>query len=593
MPKRFQRFLTLALAFWASIALVVFVVPPSYGQFALPDGIGAGDGFRPPEGVTRYGNIESAAVRSPIDGEILFEIASPTVYDRSAGSSDVGYPVEQRVQDIQANLRRVFTRPMDPETLRVSVSQLNNVAVIDVVDQEHPRSLVIVSVTDVDADYYGLDIDELAEDWRDILDTEFQVNLRNLYQNFMTDIGFAALVLLGMILLTGVIWFLKSRIHRQQQRLRQRKREAQGEQRSPDIMVDPQGNPDQVSPEEVLAENRQQFLENMNDSLSLERQLGVWSLVQWVLFWATVAAWSIAIFIILRRIPFLASFSRGALGIPLTLLVTWFVFSFVIQISRRMIDLAAKSWQKYDFIDLGDAQRSQLRTSTIAGAFKGMVTVLLVILALIIILDSLGIPTGSVLAITGLLGLAVSFGSQNLVKDLVNGFLILAEDQYAIGDVIDLGGEAGLVENLNLRVTQLRSADGELITLPNSSITSVRNLTRSWSRVNFSINVAYQTDPDHALSVMQEVTQTLYDDPEWHDKILSAPNVLGIDSVSHSGMTITTWIQTTPAQQWAVGRELRRRVRKALSEHGIEIGVPRQLYRLESSMQDEQQDVSH
>jgi small conductance mechanosensitive channel len=92
--------------------------------------------------------------------------------------------------------------------------------------------------------------------------------------------------------------------------------------------------------------------------------------------------------------------------------------------------------------------------------------------------------------------LAISFGSQSLVKDLVNGFLILAEDQFAIGDVIDVGSAAGLVENLNLRVTQLRSSDGELVTIPNSAITQVKNLTRSWSRVAFSIDVAYQTDPD-------------------------------------------------------------------------------------------------
>lgn len=200
------------------------------------------------------------------------------------------------------------------------------------------------------------------------------------------------------------------------------------------------------------------------------------------------------------------------------------------------------------------------------------------VVAIITALDILGIPTGSVLAIGGLFGLAFSFGSQRLVKDLVNGFLILAEDQYAIGDAIDVGNAVGLVENLNLRVTQLRSADGELVTLPNSSITDVKNLTRSWSRVNFSIDVAYQTDPEKALTVLREVAQELYEAPDWRDKILAPPDVLGIDSVSHGGMTITTWSQTAPMQQWAVGREFRLRVRQALEQNGIEIGVPRQTY---------------
>jgi small conductance mechanosensitive channel len=188
-----------------------------------------------------------------------------------------------------------------------------------------------------------------------------------------------------------------------------------------------------------------------------------------------------------------------------------------------------------------------------------------------------------VLAIGGLLGLAVSFGSQSLVKDLVNGVLILAEDQYAIGDVIDLGRASGLVENLGLRITQLRSADGELITIPNSAITEVKNLTRSWSRVNFRIDVAYQADPEKALSILREVVQGLYDDPAWHGKIPAPPEVLGIDSLSHSGMTITTWIQTVPLEQWSVGREFRLRVRKALEANGIEIGTPRQTYVLGSS----------
>ncbi len=208
---------------------------------------------------------------------------------------------------------------------------------------------------------------------------------------------------------------------------------------------------------------------------------------------------------------------------------------------------------------------------------------LIAITGLLLGLKVLGISMGSVLAIGGLLGLAVSFGSQSLVKDVVNGILILTEDQYAIGDVIDLGRASGLVENLTLRITQLRGDDGELITIPNSTITEVKNLTRSWSRVNFKIDVAYQADPEKALSLLREVAQELYDDPAWHDKILATPKVLGIDSVSHSGMTITTWIQTVPLEQWSVGREFRLRVRKALEANGIEIGTPQQTYVLESS----------
>lgn len=207
-----------------------------------------------------------------------------------------------------------------------------------------------------------------------------------------------------------------------------------------------------------------------------------------------------------------------------------------------------------------------------------MVTVVISASGLLTALIILGIPTGSVVAIGGLLALAISFGAQSLVKDLVDGFLVLAEDQYAIGDVIDVGFAAGGVENLNLRVTQLRSAGGELVTIPNSAITQVKNLTRSWSRANLSVNVAYDTDPVKAINVLRQVGEDLYNDPEWHDKMLAVPDVLGIDSLTHEGMTITIWIQTAPAQQWSVGRELRFRVRQALTENNIEIGAPRQIY---------------
>jgi small conductance mechanosensitive channel len=308
--------------------------------------------------------------------------------------------------------------------------------------------------------------------------------------------------------------------------------------------------------------------------------------MRWFLLWLLILLWYLGIIEIVSRIPMLLAYRKFVIGIPIALLGIWFFIGLTIRISHHLISLLQVTWETHhfvDFIDLGDAQRRKLRTSTIAEAIKDLATVLIAITGLLLGLKVLGISMGSVLAIGGLLGLAVSFGSQSLVKDVVNGILILTEDQYAIGDVIDLGRASGLVENLTLRITQLRGDDGELITIPNSTITEVKNLTRSWSRVNFKIDVAYQADPEKALSLLREVAQELYDDPAWHDKILATPKVLGIDSVSHSGMTITTWIQTVPLEQWSVGREFRLRVRKALEANGIEIGTPQQTYVLESS----------
>jgi small conductance mechanosensitive channel len=127
--------------------------------------------------------------------------------------------------------------------------------------------------------------------------------------------------------------------------------------------------------------------------------------------------------------------------------------------------------------------------------------------------------------------------------------LILAEDQFAVGDVIQIGDKSGLVENLNLRVNQLRNSEGQLITIPNSNITDVSNLTRLWSRLDFSIVVAYDNYPQQVLDVLSQVSKQFYSEPEWRDRLTEPPEMLGIDDLSHIGMLVRVWIKTVPMEQ--------------------------------------------
>ncbi|WP_416674181.1 mechanosensitive ion channel family protein [Egbenema bharatensis] len=565
-----------------------------HAQFSLPNDFGQSNSVDPPRNVSRYGSFETTSVTSPLNGRTLFTIASSTVHDRSMDASASAQRVEARAEEIHDRLWLAITRFKDPQTLVVEVSQLNNVTIIVARDEEFTRPLVLVSVTDLDADFNGKPIETLAAEWRSILQQELEEGVNQFSVDALSRyLGKLAQTVLGLMAATGMIFLGKYSISRRQAILRQRKQgfnestAANGRSAGQlDGRTEPQSNPFQGSPEEQFAAERTQLLQRLRRTFKLEQQLGLFNLLQWLLFWLLILIWYWGIFWFVSNTPGLLQYKASVLGLPIELLGIWFLTGLTIRISLRLIDRLKMTWENYNFvnfIDLGDTQRRKLRTSTIAGAVKGLVTVLIATTGLLWILRVLGIPTGSILAIGGLLGLAVSFGSQSLVKDLVNGVLILAEDQYAIGDVIDLGRVSGLVENLNLRITQLRSGDGELITIPNSAITEVKNLTRTWSRVNFSIDVAYQTDPEKALSVLREVAQELYHDPEWHDKILDLPEVLGIDSVSHSGMTITTWIQTVPIQQWAVGREFRLRVRKALEANGIKIGIPQQTHVLDSS----------
>lgn len=585
-----RRLISFALTCLLALGISLISAQSSQAQFSLPEGFGQSSGLNPPPEVTRFGSIEVAPVHSPISGEELFKVASPTVYDRNTEDTDLTAAVERRAEEVNARLQRAIitrTEPqMNDESLAVGVGTLNGVTVITAKDDYYTQSLVLVTVTQIDSDYYGIPIDELAKNWSEILAAEIRTGLQQfsedeLVKDFTTSLKY----LFWLVTITIAFILAKYLIKRYQRRLYQRKK-AISEAAGPATPVDPQEGEAEANPEEQMAQQRNRFLRGFDEILSLDHQLSVLSFIQWLLFWLLILIWYLGLYQLVKQFPYIEQYSNSVLQKPIQILGIWFFAGLAIRVCRRVIDRFTTEREGFDLGDVltfGDVQRRQLRASTIAGAAKGLVTILILSFGILLALGSLGLPTGSVLAIGSIFALAISFGSQSLVKDVVNGLLILAEDQFAIGDVIDTGGAAGLVENLNLRVTQLRSGDGELVTIPNSSITQVKNLTRSWSRVAFSIDVAYQTNPDKALNVLESVAQAFYNDSEWHDKMIAEPTVLGIDSVSHDGMTITTWIQTEPAQQWAVGREFRLRVRRALGEHGIEIGTPRQTYALESS----------
>lgn len=593
--SRFGHWPRSLLLGWLTCTFVVLMASPSAAQFSLPEGLGASEAVGPPDGVTRFGTLEVTTVSSPLSEADLFTIAAPTVYDRSPEAIGDRLPVEQRAAEIRAKLLLLLQREIASETeldldsLVFEIAKLNNVTVIDVQDNNFPRPLILTSVTELDADFNGQPVEALAEKWRNILETELRTGIENLPANQQRVYRIVG----GLMILTAIGIALKYLLHRRQRQLKHQK---QTLNESPVSAAESQpiGEPGIPTPERI-SQQRERFIARLRTVFSLDRQLAALDLAQWLLFWALIFSWLGAILWIYLVSPYLLDQQLGLLrGVP-NLLFIWFWSGLAIRLSRRLIDHFSQDREGIDlgdFIQFGDIQRRQLRASTISGAAKGLVTILILLVAALSVLETLGVPTASTVAIGSLAGLAITFGSQNLVKDLVNGFLILSEDQYAIGDVISAGGTAGLVEALNLRVTQLRSSSGNLVTIPNSSIIQVENLTRSWSRVNFSIDVAYHTDPDEALTLITSVAQSLYDDPDWREQLMGEPTVLGIDSVSHSGMTLTVWLDTQPGKQWGVGRELRLRVRRALGQHQIEIGIPHQTLAIEPSHGDDNRNAA-
>ena len=170
--------------------------------------------------------------------------------------------------------------------------------------------------------------------------------------------------------------------------------------------------------------------------------------------------------------------------------------------------------------------------------------------------------------------LSISLAAQSLIKDIINGSLILFEDQFGIGDVISVEGQTGTVESLNLRITQLRNTEGCLITIPNSQIGIIQNLSKDWSQVDLSIKVATDTDLTEALTLLKSTAANLAADPDWQQMILEPPDLLGVETVDHMGISLRLLLKTQPLKQWPVARELRRRLKEAFEEANITIGVP-------------------
>ncbi|MGZ8438158.1 MAG: mechanosensitive ion channel family protein [Candidatus Limnocylindrales bacterium] len=201
----------------------------------------------------------------------------------------------------------------------------------------------------------------------------------------------------------------------------------------------------------------------------------------------------------------------------------------------------------------------------------------IVVIAGLMILGQLGLDIGPAIAGLGVVGIAVGFGAQSLVKDYLNGALILIENQFGKGDVIRAAGVAGAVEDFTLRRTTLRDLDGVVHTIPNGEIRVASNLTRVWSRINQDVTVAYGTDIDKAIEVVDNVGREMAGDPVWKRRVLEAPRVERVEALSEYGVTLKILGTVRAADQWSAGGDFRKRLLAAFKKHGIEIPRPQRV----------------
>ena len=232
------------------------------------------------------------------------------------------------------------------------------------------------------------------------------------------------------------------------------------------------------------------------------------------------------------------------------------------------------------YLEERDAQGERVargaRVRTFLPLVRNVVRIVLLVLVVLVVLSELGIDIGPLLAGAGIVGLAVSFGAQSLVKDVITGFFILLEDTISVGDVVDLGGRSGIVESMTIRSVRLRDVGGNVHTVPFGEVAAVLNMTKDFSYALMEVGIAYREDVDEVVEVLREIGEGMQADEEFGPLILEPLQVLGLDSFGASSVNIRIRLKTLPIQQWAVRREFQRRMKRLFDERGIEIPFPHQ-----------------
>lgn len=282
--------------------------------------------------------------------------------------------------------------------------------------------------------------------------------------------------------------------------------------------------------------------------------------------------------------PFLAHKSLAMLEASLRILLILAIAYLAVQAMKfglRKLENVLLTWRERE-----DNERiaNEKRVKTLTGMLGTICLTLLWVVGIVMSLDQIGLDITPILAGAGIVGLAVGFGAQNLVRDVINGFFMILENQIRVGDVAIVNGTGGLVEAITFRTITLRDLSGTVHIFPNGMVTTLANMTKDWAAYVLEIGVAYKEDTDRVVTIMREVGADLQQDPNVGRKMLESIEIMGVDAFGESEVVIKARIKTLPIEQWAVGREYRRRLKKAFDRENIEIPFPhRTLYMGEAS----------
>jgi small conductance mechanosensitive channel len=285
----------------------------------------------------------------------------------------------------------------------------------------------------------------------------------------------------------------------------------------------------------------------------------------------------------------LAKLSDWLVGTPVTVLLILLGAWILSRISRRYLGrIVSAAIAQHDavatrqlervglgsFVEDSDPRR-EARSQSISGVVGDTAAVIIWVIALITVLGEIGIDLGPLIAGAGIAGIALGFGAQSIVKDFLAGLFVLLEDQYGIGDVVDLGEASGTVQEISLRATVLRAQDGTVWHVPNGEVVRVGNRSQLWSVAVVDVTVAYSSDLVEAQTVILRTANQLCESAGWKDRVLEPPDLLGVEAFATIGVTVRIVVKTEAGSQWALQRALREAIKAALDDAGIEIPTQR------------------
>ncbi len=278
--------------------------------------------------------------------------------------------------------------------------------------------------------------------------------------------------------------------------------------------------------------------------------------------------------------PTLANWSDILIGVPLAVLGLLVLALAIRWVLRKAIDRIVKRAEDPATSKLGMASeranpmaaaRRAQRAETMGSLFKSIVTGVVVAVFGTMMLSEIGVDIAPIIASAGIIGIALGFGAQSLVKDFLSGIFMILEDQFGVGDIVDVGEAVGTVEAVSLRVTRLRDINGTVWYVPNGEIMRVGNQSQNWSRTVLDVGVGYHEDIARVRKVLEEIAHAMWEDEDFKGQVIEEPSVWGVQELAADAVTMRVVLKTTPGSQWAVAREMRQRIKARFDHEGIEI----------------------